>query len=322
MQPLKLWRHPTAWGAGALVLTTVVALVAAWLYISPPGQKSVTFYTEDASSVHPGDQVRVAGIPVGKVADIALEANQVRVQARVDDTAFVGDQSQVQVRMMTVVGGYYVNLVSLGDKPLGTKPIPLDRVTMPYNLMQALADSTKITDKVDAKPLKESMDQLQQGLGGDNVESLTNIIDAANGLVSTMEKQRGQLTEILNFSDEYLQALNGFHDELRVLLRKISISEQALVLYGKNWGQTLTMFASILDATSPIGYFYVNHRDKFLEKVRDWLEKARMWAEDNGVLIRGARVIRNKIERVLGAQQAPPEVLATDMCVPVPGSGC
>jgi phospholipid/cholesterol/gamma-HCH transport system substrate-binding protein len=310
------------WGAAALVVAIVVALVAAWLYISPPGQKTVTFYTNDAASVHPGDQVRIAGIPVGKVKDLTLEPDRVRVRARVDGYAFVGDQSQVEVRMLTVVGGYYVTIVSLGDTALGTKSIPLERVRMPYNLMQTLADSTKITDQVNPKPLKESLDQLQHGLTGENVESLSAIIDAGNTLMSTIQKQRGQVTAILNFSDEYIRSLNNYSDGLRTLVRKISIAEQALDLYSKEFGDTLLNFGHVFDEFSPLAQFYVNHRDKFLERVRDWLERARMWAEQNGVIIRGMREVRNKIERVLGAQNAPPELLATDMCMPIPGSPC
>jgi phospholipid/cholesterol/gamma-HCH transport system substrate-binding protein len=319
---MKLLRHPTVWGAGALVLVTVVALVVAWLYVSPPGQKTVTFYTNDAASIHPGDQVRIAGVPVGKVADLALESNRVRVRARVDGNAFVGDQSQVDVRMLTVVGGNYVNIVSLGDVPLGTKSIPLERVKMPYNLMQTLADSTKIADKVDAKPFKESLDQLQSGLTGANVESMSAVIDAGNTLMSTIEKQRGQVSSILNFSNEYVQALNNFGDELRGVVRKASIAEQTLVLYGKEFGEGLALFAKVLDQTAPLSYFYLNHRDKFLEKVRHWVEEARMWAEHNGLIVRQMRLVRNKIERVLAAQNAPPELLATDLCMPIPGSPC
>ncbi len=322
MQSLTLLRHPTLWGAAALALATAVGLVAAWLYISPPGQKTVTFYTNDAASIRPADQVRIAGIPVGKVEDLTLEADRVRVRARVDGDAFVGDQSQLEVRMLTVVGGYYVNIVPLGDTPLGTKPIPVERVMMPYNLMQTLADSTKVTSNVNAKPLKESLDQLQKGLSGKNVESLSAIIDAGNSLMSTIEKQRGQMTAILNFSNEYVRALNNFGDELRVLVRKTSIAEQTLALYGEQFGGMLATFGNVLDQLSPIDQFYLNHRDKFLEKARQWLEKARMWAEQNGTIIRGVREVRNKIERVLGAQNAPPELLATDMCMPIPGSAC
>ncbi len=68
--------------------------------------------------------------------------------------------------------------------------------------------------------------------------------------------------------------------------------------------------------------FYLNHRDWFIERVRNWTEKARMWAERSGVIVRALRLVRNKIERVLDAENAPPELLATDLCMPIPGSPC
>ncbi|MGH3556397.1 MAG: MlaD family protein [Mycobacterium sp.] len=319
---MKVLRNPTAWGIGALALATVVALVAGWLYISPPAQKIVTFYTEDAASARPGDQVRIAGITVGKVKNLALENNLVRVRTQVDNDAFVGDQSQIEVRMLTVVGGYYVNVVSLGDAPLGAKPIPVERVTMPYNLMRTLADSNKITENVNAKPLNQSLNQLQRGLKGSNVESLSAIIDAGNSLMSTIEKQRGQITAILNLSDEYIHALSNFGDQLKQLVRKTAILEQTLIIYGEGFASAIKGMGDILDALAPVGYFYQNHRDEFLEKVRYTQEKARYWADRSGVIIRALRLVRRKIERVADAQNAPPELLATDLCMPIPGSPC
>ena len=155
MQQVNLLRSPRFFGAVALLLLTIVAVVAAMLYVSPPNQRIVTFYTDDAASVRPGDTVRIAGIVVGTVKDLSFEPDQIRVRARVKDDAFVGDQSQVQVRMLTVVGGYYVTIVPLGNAPLGTRSIPKERVTMPYSLIQTLTDTTKITDQVSPKPIRE-----------------------------------------------------------------------------------------------------------------------------------------------------------------------
>ncbi|WP_301123921.1 MlaD family protein [Mycolicibacterium fortuitum] len=305
-----------------MAFATVVALVVAMLYISPPGEKLVTFYTEDSASVRPGDQVRIAGITVGKVKDLALEKDQVRVRAQVDGDAFVGDRSQVQVRMLTVVGGYYVDLISLGDAPLGDKAVPLERVTMPYNLMQTLADSRKITENIVADPINESLNQVQNALTGDNIDALTAMIDAGNSLMATVERQRGQVSAILNLSDEYIQALSKFSDGLRELVRKASIVEQTLILYGERFASSLKGIADVFDALAPVGMMYQNNRDDFLEKVRHYQETARYWVERNGAVVRGLRLIRRKIERVLDAETAPPELLATDMCMPIAGGSC
>lgn len=319
---MKLLRGPTSWGVGALGLAIMVALVAAMLYVNPPGEKIVTFYTEDAASVRPGDQVRIAGITVGKVKDLSLESHQVRVRTQVDNDAFVGDRSQIQVRMLTVVGGYYVNLVSLGEAALGDKPVPAERVTMPYNLMQTLADVPKITDKVDADPINQALDQVQQALTGSNLESLSAIVDAGNSLMATIDKQRGQVSAILELSDEYILSLSNFSEGLRELVRKASIVEQTLVLYGERFGGSLKGIADVFDALAPVGVFYENHRDDFLEKVRHYQETARYWAERSGAIVRAIRLVRRKIEQVLDAETAPPELLATDLCMPVPGGAC
>nr|WP_196765121.1 MlaD family protein [Mycobacterium avium] len=322
MQSIKLLRNPTLWGAGALAIVAVGALVAGFLYASPPGQKIVTFYTEDAASVHQGDQVRIAGIHVGKVKDLSLESDRVRVRAQVDDNAFVGDQSQVEVRMLTVVGGYYVNIVSLGDAALGAKPIPLERVTMPYNLMRIITDATKITENVKPKPINESLDEVQSGLTGTNLETVSAVINAGNSLMSTIQKQRGQVTKILNLSNEYIRTLNDDSEQLRSIVRKISIIEQTLDLYSRGFKDSAAGLGEVLDTLEPVASLYLNDREKFLRKVRDTEEKARFWSERNGVIVRSLRLARNKIERVLDAENAPPELLATDLCIPIPGSPC
>lgn len=291
---------------------------------SPPNQRSVVFYTDDAASVRPGDGVRIAGITVGKVEDMAIEPNRVRIHASVEKDAFVGDQSQVQVRMLTVVGGYYVNLVSLGDKPLGDKPIPVDRVTMPYNLMKTLADSTKITEHIDPKPIRQSLDEIQAGLnGGANVDTLSAVISAGDALTQTIDRQRGQVSEILDLSDEYIEALANYRDKLKELVSKVAILEQTLVLYGKGFASSLKGLGEVSDAfLVPLGKFWVNHREEFIQKVREWQNRVRRWVDNNSRIVPRLRRVRDKIERVLDAQNARPELLATDLCIPMPGSPC
>jgi virulence factor Mce-like protein len=322
MQSVSFFRSRTVWGTAAMIVLMVIAVIAAMLYINPPGRQIVTFYTRDAAAIRTGDDVRIAGISVGKVEDMELEADRVRVRAQVKNSAFVGDQSQIEVRMLTVVGGYYVAINSLGDAPLGEHPIPVERTTMPYDLVRTLTDATKITDNVATKPVKESLDELNASLEGTNVDALAAVLDAGNAVMSTVDRQRGQITKILNLSDEYIQSLADFRGELKELIMKISILEQTLMLYSKGFGDSLAGMGDILERVEPLGRFYTNHRDKFLAKVRDWLFKARAWADRDGAVVRGLGRIRDKIERVLDGQNARPEFLATDICLPIPGSVC
>jgi phospholipid/cholesterol/gamma-HCH transport system substrate-binding protein len=319
---MKILRDHRLWGTTAVALTTIVGIVAAMIYISPPGDKTVSFYTDDASAITPGLTVRIAGVTVGKVKDLSIDAEQVRVNATVEGGAFVGDQSTVQIRMLTVVGGYYVSLDSLGDRPLGKSTIPKERVVLPYSLVRTLTDATKITDGLAPAPINQSLNQIQQGLTGANLQTITSIMDAGTALTDTLQSQRGQLSQILNLSDEYIEQLSNYRGRLEDLIQKVSILEQTLVLYGKGFAAALQGMGKILQGVGPLGTFYMNHRDEFLEKFTRWQQIVRTWANRNGLVIRILKRTRERMYTTLDRQNAPPELLATDLCIPMPGTPC
>ncbi|WP_163751801.1 MlaD family protein [Mycolicibacterium helvum] len=319
---MTVLRDPRLWGTTALAIATILAVVAAAVYISPPGNKTVSFYTDDASSISPGITVRIAGITVGKVTGLSIEPKQVRVNATVEGSAFVGDQSSIDVRMLTVVGGYYVNLDSLGNKPLGKSTIPKERVTLPYSLVRTLTDATKITDGLAPAPIKQSLDNIQQGLAGSNLTTISSIVDAGTALTDTLDRQRGELSQILNMSDEYIEQLAQYRGRLEELIEKVAILEQTLVIYGKGFAQAMQGMGKILLGLGPVADFYMAHREEFLEKLTRWQQIVRTWADRNGLVIRILKRTRERLYRTLDRQNAPPELLATDVCIPVPGSPC
>jgi predicted MFS family arabinose efflux permease len=51
MQAMKVLRNPHVLGTAALAIVTILGTVAAMVYVSPPGDKIVTFFTDDASSI-------------------------------------------------------------------------------------------------------------------------------------------------------------------------------------------------------------------------------------------------------------------------------
>jgi phospholipid/cholesterol/gamma-HCH transport system substrate-binding protein len=323
LKSMKALRNPVTWGASTIAFAVVVALVLAYVYYHPPGvSQIVSFYTDDAATLREGGEVRMAGIAVGKIEELSLEPNHVKVTARIEDNAFVGDRSQVDVRMLTVVGGYYVNIASIGNAPLGNNPIPLERVKMPYSLIQTLTDTTKITENVATAPVNESLNQIQQGLSGVNVEVVSTVINAGNAIMTTVERQRGQVTAILNMSDEYIQALSKYRDKFAQLVRKVSILTQTLVLYNGGVGATIDGLGHVLESLKPVADFYENHRQEFIEKVRNNLVKGRLFVERNGLTIRALKRVQNLLDRVLDAQNARPALLATDICMPTAGSPC
>lgn len=193
---------------------------------------------------------------------------------------------------------------------------------MPYNLMQALSGTTKLTQNVDPKPIKASLDEIQRGLIGTNVEAIAAAIDAGNSLMTTIEQQRGQVAAILDVSNEYIGALNDHRDEIAELVRKMSIVTQTLMLYGKGLEAQIDGLGETLLAIRPVADAYEAHRSEFVEKLRQYQHRARLSVERNGLVVRALQRTQNLFDRILDAQNARPALLATDLCMPLPGSPC
>ena len=85
----------------------------------------------------PGNEVRVAGVKVGKVTKVKLNGDKVRVTFKVKD-AWVGDRTTAMIRIKTLLGQKFVALDPQGTQPLSPgDPIPKERTLAPYDVNEA-----------------------------------------------------------------------------------------------------------------------------------------------------------------------------------------
>uniref|UniRef100_UPI0024564788 MlaD family protein n=1 Tax=Nocardia neocaledoniensis TaxID=236511 RepID=UPI0024564788 len=108
-------------GLGLVVLFIIGAGI---VYVVPLGKHTYTAELSEAQSVREGDDVRLAGISVGSVTSLELKPDKVLMEFTVDREVFVGDQTSLDIRMLTVVGGHYVALYPAGGRPQGGAPHP------------------------------------------------------------------------------------------------------------------------------------------------------------------------------------------------------
>ncbi len=74
------------WLRGGLAVTLVV-LLAVGVYLVWPnrgGQKIVAYFTT-AVGLYPGDEVRVVGVPIGRIDSIEPRATDVKITMTLDD---------------------------------------------------------------------------------------------------------------------------------------------------------------------------------------------------------------------------------------------
>ncbi|MET7773188.1 MlaD family protein [Nocardia sp. NPDC005366] len=321
----RVAHHEMLLGA-VVVLVAVVALVTTTLlYTRPIGQATITFETTDASALTPGLEVRIAGITVGKITSISLRPNVVRVQARISDDAFVGEDSRVEVRMLTPVGGYAVTLIPLGDTPLGDTVIPHEHVTAPYSIGDVLQAAPHVTDEVDGVTIDAGIDQVARALQH-NTTSVGSLIAGMNSIATVMDHQREQVRRVADLAAEYLESFDADRRFVFDLIRRVDIVVTTYNNTHVGFNEAYRLLGDVLARVQPLEKYYLDHKDE----VRAAVDQVRHSIEDfqtnMGPAIDQLQNLRDRLAAWLTpeglAAISGGTISATQICVPLPGRAC
>lgn len=312
-------------GVVVYVVAALVAGAVTYVYLQPPGHRRVTFLIADAASVKPGTEVRIAGVPAGQVESVRLEQDAVRVELSVDSGIRLGDQSTVDIRMLTAVGGYYVNLTSRGSDSLGEKTIPAARARAPYSLPDLMADAAEKVSQINGAQLGANLDRLADALDA-NPGALGTIIDSVKAMAEVVDHQQDQLRTMLDASRELLHTTVSNKSMIAALVRDASIliaildnNKQGLAGVGVGIGQLIDELVVATD-------FYQSHRDWLIDSLQRVNNALNVINTDIPRVIWNLGNFVNNLRNAVspGGLRLLPELptLATDMCVPIPGRTC
>ncbi|WP_067570493.1 MlaD family protein [Nocardia acidivorans] len=194
------------WGIAGVAVCAVALLVAGAVYVIPFGQRTYIADFKISGGARSGDEVRVAGIKVGKIRSVDLVGDHVEVAFTVKSDVRVGDRAAVEVKMLTPIGGHYLALTPTGDKELGSRHIPPERTGTPFELSDILDKGTPIFSKVDAGTMRDTVGELNKALAG-QPDALRGVIDNADELTGLLADRTRQLDAALQVSDEYIAAI-------------------------------------------------------------------------------------------------------------------
>ncbi|MGE2735390.1 MCE family protein [Mycolicibacterium vaccae] len=217
-RPRVLEDRSTA-GIGTIALLTLTALIASTTLISSLhlGKQTYTAEFGQAASLRPGDEVSIAGVPVGTVSDTELRSDRVLVTMKLDRGLALGAQTRAAIKLTTVLGSRYVELRPGGTDTLTGNRIPLANTTVPYDLQKLLTDSTTTFEDVDAARFAASMVTLSEQLDGVPAvlpEALANV----ENLAAVISERRGQIGELLRNTATVAQILGGQQEDLAALI--------------------------------------------------------------------------------------------------------
>jgi phospholipid/cholesterol/gamma-HCH transport system substrate-binding protein len=213
-----------------LAIFTVVSLIVTGTLVAIMGRfgsgETVEYSAifKSASLVEEGDDVRVAGVVMGKVEGVEIyKTDAAKVTFSIAKDLPMTDRSEVEIRYLNLVGDRYVTVEQ--GKPGGERlregaTIPVDQTTPALNLTalyNGFAPLFSALEPKDINALSLNLIKVLQGEGG-TVESLM----AHTGSLTTAIADRDQLIgEVIGNLNELLGTVDSKHEELTVLIQEL-----------------------------------------------------------------------------------------------------
>jgi phospholipid/cholesterol/gamma-HCH transport system substrate-binding protein len=250
-------RNKTVIGAVGLTLIFLL-LIGAFKTDSLPligGGKVYAADFSEAAGLQKMDEVRVAGVKVGKVVGIELKGDHVRVRMRLKG-AHLGRLTKAEIKIKTVLGRKYVALQPDGDGTLdpGTD-IPLSRTSSPFDISPAFQELADTVGGIDSAQLAKSFTTLAddfRGTPGEVRASLNGLsrlsqtiasrdaklrllLNRAQGVTEVLANRDQDLVGFLRDSDLVLQEVRARREAIhRLLVTTTTLSEQLIALVREN----------------------------------------------------------------------------------------
>lgn len=227
----------TAFVVTMSVLTACLIIVFGQFRAGSTADYSAVFV--DASQLQPGQSVRIGGLRVGTVRDVALQS---------DDTVVVGFDTDDHVRLSTGTRAEirYLNLI--GDRYLelseGTpNQRPLAR--------GARIPASQTSPALDLDVLLGGLKPVIQGLDPGEVNALTS------ALIEIFQGQEGTMESLLSRTSSFSSTLASQNDAIQQLIDKLGVVMKILATEGPRFSDSVDrlqkLVSSLATEREPIG---------------------------------------------------------------------
>ncbi|WP_326568081.1 MCE family protein [Amycolatopsis rhabdoformis] len=239
-------------GIAVIVLGFVAALNSDDLPVIGGGTTYSAEFSEAAGLTTDND-VRIAGVKVGKVSAIKLDGASVKVSFKVKD-AWLGDKTSAAIKIKTLLGQKYLSLDPQGVGTLNPgQPIPRDRTMSPYDVLDAFRGLSQTVDDINTDQLAKSFDTITQTFAN-TPEDVKGALSGLSKLSDTIASRDSQLSNLLANTREVSQTLVDRDAEVQKLitdgnqlLDEISKREQAITALLQGSQELATQLQGLVD---------------------------------------------------------------------------
>lgn len=211
----------------------------------------------DASGLRAGDDIKVAGVKVGRVTgiDVDRDAGTVIVDWVVNDGIEIRDGAGAEIALSSLLGAKEIRIldatdgdVAMADLPRSQRVVPIERTKTPFDLFDLTREATEGVQELDTDALNAFLVDLADITDGkeatveDLVEGITRVsravndrdeqfdalIEQADRLSETLADKDDELLSLLDSSERILQLIVERRNDLALVLGETADTVQEL----------------------------------------------------------------------------------------------
>jgi phospholipid/cholesterol/gamma-HCH transport system substrate-binding protein len=224
-------RNPVIVGAISLAVLAALLLAsfrASSLPIIGGGDVYHAAFSE-AGGLKANDEVRIAGVRVGKVDEVELAGDHVRVTFRVDQGAEFGQETLAAIKVKTILGSMFLALEPAGSGQMDEGyEIPVERTSSPYDVVEAFTGLAETSEQIDTDQLAESLTTLAD-LSRNTPDEFRAALQGVSALSANVAAKNEQIGELLQNLDTVSTVLDERDEDIIALMRDSDVLFRALV---------------------------------------------------------------------------------------------
>jgi virulence factor Mce-like protein len=199
------------------------------------GIKLIAYFPR-AVSVYKSSQVRVLGLPAGTVDAVEVVGTEVKITMTIEKGVPIPKDVSALIAPQSLIGERYIQLSpawrqGLEKAPNGMElrntPDHPDRVIIPVEPDEALAELKKFVDALDPNGLGRLITNLSDDLKGQG-PTLNHALDQVSQIVTTFAEKDQQLVNIVDHFDKFTATLSTRETQLGDILATFAQATQVL----------------------------------------------------------------------------------------------
>ncbi|KAA8889829.1 MCE family protein [Nocardia colli] len=252
-----------------IALVLVVAIVAAgvlWWTVDRLTTTKITAYFDRSVGIYEGSDVRVLGVPVGKVDSVEPQGDQVKIVMSVDRSFDIPADARAAQITPSIVSDRYIQLTPVytgGDKMPRTATIPRDHTVTPVEVDQLYKSITELSDALGPNGANKdgAVNELVRtgaaNLDG-NGEALANSLTQLSKAAKYLSDARGDIFDTVKNLQNFVTMLANNDAQVRQFNVQLADLSSFLASERSDLGAALNLLSVAL---GDVARFIDNNRD-------------------------------------------------------------